>query len=844
MKLIHFFLAFIIPAVMAAAPEGRVSERPRYGTNYTVPFAHAFRALKTLGTDHRTAIDRDVYHMARLGLDAFRLHLWDVELADADGNLQDNEHLELLDYLVNALQNRGIDIIITAQTNFGNGYPERNSDPYGAFSYDFPKCEVHDNPLAQTAQENYLSQLVNHVNRYNGRRIADDPGIIAIEINNEPCHSGTEDEITAYINRMAKALRNQGWKKDILYNVSHNLWRTPAFYRADIDGTTYQWYPTGLVKGSRRRGNFLPVLDDYRIPFDTIPGFNRMSRVIYEYDPADVLDSYLYPAAARTFRKAGFDWITQFAYDPVDMAAYNTEYQTHFLNLAYTPGKAIGMMIAAEVTRRTPAGKDYGKYPRDTVFGPDNEFLTSARRNLAMLNDGVNYFHTNRTDEKPRNPKSLRHVAGTGSSPLVETDGTGAYFLDKLPGNIWRMELMPDVYVTRDPFATPSLNRRVAEIISDSVGISVALPDLDKSFRFRSLESDSILRCEGGRLALTPGVWFLGNDARLLAALDTGQTYAGGRLKLNEYVAPQPSHPALSIIHLPAARRNTDGSITVTATVVADIRPDSLVIYPADVNFWNDSNRLYTMKRTGRNTYSAVIDSAAIGKKDCFRYNIVAFAGGGPAVSTWPAGTSGTPLDWDFDKAANSYYSAVTAYGSGIIPLISPGRDADAAELSTVPEAWQGVRLTHRSTAPESENRLLLHKDAHVPTEHLLLCKYVADAIERGIPSENSRIVLRLGTVEGIDSLNVNIVSADGFTYSAPVAVKSGATVEVPVGDLRLSPTWLTPAPYPSFLERRFIPDTSAAPRLDPAETESIVIDAPASPEEMNLEILGIYMTQ
>ena len=53
-----------------------------YGTNYTVPFAYSYRALGYLGRDRREAIDRDIYHIARLGLNAFRLHLWDAELAD------------------------------------------------------------------------------------------------------------------------------------------------------------------------------------------------------------------------------------------------------------------------------------------------------------------------------------------------------------------------------------------------------------------------------------------------------------------------------------------------------------------------------------------------------------------------------------------------------------------------------------------------------------------------------------------------------------------------------------------------------------------------------------------
>ena len=44
------------------------------------------------GVDRKTAIDRDVYHMARLGLNAYRIHIWDVEISDAEGNLLENEH--------------------------------------------------------------------------------------------------------------------------------------------------------------------------------------------------------------------------------------------------------------------------------------------------------------------------------------------------------------------------------------------------------------------------------------------------------------------------------------------------------------------------------------------------------------------------------------------------------------------------------------------------------------------------------------------------------------------------------------------------------------------------------
>lgn len=88
-----------------------------FGVNYTLPFAHAYRALGYLGLDRKAAIDKDVYHLSRLGLNAYRIHLWDVELTDGQGNLLENEHIDLMDYLIAKLKERNIHIVITAQTN-------------------------------------------------------------------------------------------------------------------------------------------------------------------------------------------------------------------------------------------------------------------------------------------------------------------------------------------------------------------------------------------------------------------------------------------------------------------------------------------------------------------------------------------------------------------------------------------------------------------------------------------------------------------------------------------------------------------------------------------------------
>ena len=46
-----------------------------WGVNYTTPFAHAYRQIPRLGEDHEKVIDIDTYHLARLGINAYRIEL-------------------------------------------------------------------------------------------------------------------------------------------------------------------------------------------------------------------------------------------------------------------------------------------------------------------------------------------------------------------------------------------------------------------------------------------------------------------------------------------------------------------------------------------------------------------------------------------------------------------------------------------------------------------------------------------------------------------------------------------------------------------------------------------------
>lgn len=513
--------------------QGSNQEASYFGVNYTLPFAYAYRSHKKLNIDIEQAIDRDVYHLARLGINAFRVHVWDTEISDSLGNLKNNEHLRLFDYLIARLEERGIRILVTPIAFWGNGYPDED-EKTGSFVELYTKAGAVVNEKAFEAQERYLDQFFRHVNPYTKKSYGADPYIIAAEINNEPKHSGPKSRATAYVNRMVKAVRQTGWTKPIFYNISESPTYADAVAASTADGFSFQWYPTGLVAGHEQHGNLLPHVDRYHIPFNSIPGFRNKPRMIYEFESADVLQPYMYPAMARSFKTAGMQWATQFAYDPMGTAYANTEYQTHYLNLAYTPAKAISLMIASKIFHAMPAYKDYGSFPANTSFAG---FKLDHQRAAAEMNTPEAFYYTSGTSTKPVNLTTLRHIAGVGSSSVLSYKGNGAYFLDRLKEGVWRLEVMPDVKTLADPFGKNSLDKPVTTTVWSSNEMGLMLPDLGGDFSVIPLNSGNKhqAKVRNGQFAVAPGTYLL---RRRGLSFKPSPEMKLGMLGMNEFVAP------------------------------------------------------------------------------------------------------------------------------------------------------------------------------------------------------------------------------------------------------------------------------------------------------------------
>ena len=790
-----------------------------FGVNYTLPFAHAYRAAGYLGVDRKKAIDEDVYHFARLGFTAYRIHIWDVEVSDAEGNLLENEHLDLLDYLISKLKERNIHVVITAQTNFGDGYPERNR-PTGGFSYLYDKCDIHSNSGAIAAQERYIAALVRHQNPYTQKAYKDDPAIVGFEINNEPCHSGTKEQVADYIHGMLSALKDAGNRKPVFYNVSHNRQVVEAYYATNIQGTTYQWYPSGLVSGHTRKGNFLPYVDRYPIPFSDVNGFKNKAKLVYEFDPADLLYSYLYPAMVRSFRSAGFQWITQFAYDPMELAGTNTEYQTHYLNLAYTPGKALSMKIAAEAARDLPLNKSYGTYPADTVFG---NFRVSAKKDLSELNSATKFYYSNTTMTTPVDANSLKSVAGVGYSQIVDYAGTGAYFIDKLEDGLWRLEVMPDAVQVSDPFAKPSLEKDVFRIYRGAWDMRIQLPDLGKSFSVKGIDEGNPMSgttADGTIRQLKPGVYLLQKTGVVLTQ-NWHPDSPWGTIRLNEFAAPagETDPSVLTVYHQPGKIAERDKPLKIEATVADVQRPDSVLLYTDQVSFWNDHNRYFKMKRVKGYRYVCEIPATELtGTK--FNYSIVVFTGS--EKQTFPSGVNRSPLDWDY--TGNSFFTSRLVEKQEPIVLFAVSDDNSALESYVMP-GWSLIKREQVGNSPACRNTLQITFRSDDEHPEYYLRKYIGDEVALLKDRLQEARYLCLQVKNAPKGLKAGFVTTDGFTYLSDCPVAENGIVRIPLTRLQQTQTALLPNAYPVFMAKYFRAQTSVPFKAENIESLALQLD-------------------
>lgn len=756
-----------------------------FGVNYTVPFAYDYRSVRRTGIDIEKAIDQDVYHLARLGMDAFRVHVWDTEISDSIGNLLENDHLSLFDYLLYRLKQRNIKILITPIAFWGNGYPEKD-EPTISFSTKYGKQQAVVNEDAIKAQENYMRQFFQHVNPYTKLTYKDDPDVIAAELNNEPKHLGPKEKATEYVNRLATAVRSTGWAKPIFYNISESPTYAGAVVKANVDGHSFQWYPTGLVANHSLKGNYLPHVDKYAIPFDTIAAFKNRAKMVYEFDAGDILQSNTYPAMARSFRSAGFQWATQFAYDPMATAHANTEYQTHYVNLAYTPSKAISLMIAAKAFHRLPRNKSYGTYPADSVF---DVFRVSYKEQLSEMNSADAFYYSNSTTSKPVNLRQLQNIAGVGSSPVVGYNGYGAYFIDKVKEGVWRLEVMPDAIQIRDPFEKASPKKEVTRIQWQNQLMKVALPDLAENFKISALNA--------------------GNNYSSAAANNTFTIYPGSYLltkstitddinshpsSLKKFAASKSAEATPFAVHTPYSEISENSSFTISSKIVGVDTADKV-----SIEVHNSSGKWKTLSCRAKTAYDYTAEVPAdMVTAGIINYRII-IQKAGNGFYVFPGNHHGDPYAWDAFE--NETWQTFVSSKNANLQLFDPNTDRNS--LNIYNPDFKNISFNY--TTGEKPQQLLLKISLDkLATKHVAgFDLSVADKTE-GQKSEISsfnKLVITSRTDNTLPvKLKVTFISKDAGSIASYVTLNNQLqNIEIPLSDMKVDSFLLLPRPYPSF---------------------------------------------
>lgn len=585
------------------------SEVALFGACYCLPSASDYRAAGYLGVDRKRLIERDMAHFARLGWDAMRLAIWgDWENSDREGNLVANDHLDLMDYALFQAKQRGISMLFTPIHTHSSLWPDgKDGDDIQGFSKHFPRDQMGRDPAAIAAQANYLRQILEHVNPYTGVALKDEPALLFVELINEPWHHADDfGGSVAYINALADAVRSTGCEKILFHNLSQDFRMAAPIQASRAQGVSFGWYPTALVAGRTLTDNFLRWVDDYP-PMDD-PQIAGLPRIVYEFDAADTLSPAMYPAMVRTFRGVGAQFATMFSYDMLDTAPYNLGWQTHFLNLVYSPKKAVGAVIAAEAMRRLPRGERYGAYPENCRFGPFGVDAESG--GVAWMETEDTWMHAGDRRERPRYPERLRRIAASGSSAVVDYEGNGAYFLDRLEAGAWRLEVYPDAILVQDPFAQRQNFRTISSrLVWRTWPMTIDLPDLGGTFAVEPLDPGNAHRAGAadGRFAVRPGVYLL---TRAGLARPENLPERVGRVGLTEFVCPpSPDLPPQIVSHLgPEQLARDSATLPWEIEVVSASEPRRVLLHTRhdDAGAWRE--RVMTRDRGYR--YRAAFDDA------------------------------------------------------------------------------------------------------------------------------------------------------------------------------------------------------------------------------------------
>ncbi len=765
-----------------------------FGANYCLPSSCDYRAAGYITNDRKKVIDNDMAHFARMGWDGLRLALWgDWENSDSLGNLIANEHLDLLDYLIFKARERGIYMLFSPIHTFNPMWPEGKVDTSAnGFAKYFRKDELGTNPDAVAAQVNYLKQIMNHVNPYTKTALKDEPSILFIEMINEPHHHSENIKVSVgYINSLVRAIRSTGCNKILFHNYSQDIRIGSSLKNSEIQGASFGWYPSGLMSFRTLTGNYLRTVDDY--PSMLNAGISDMPRIVYEFDAADTYNGYIYPAIVRTFRSVGTQFAAMFSYDMLVTAPYNLGWQTHFLNMVYSPCKSAGIIIAGEVMKNLPLWQTYGNYPDNTSFGP---FRVSYEENLSEMVTADKFFYSNNTETQPPNPDSLTKIVGYGSSPVVKYEGQGLYFLDKIRNGTWRLEVYPDALIVNDPFSMHGTDKIVSRLIYREWPMIVDLPDLGINFNVHTINKNNTFSTtvKNAEFVIYPGIYILTRNKHLDRSTLPEHI---GHTGMYEFVCNEPEQMPMQVKLIASDEYIVDQPVEIKAEIIDYGPPEEVILYVRNKAGRQRGFKAFPMKNMRGYTYKACIESGVL-PEGYIEFAVTVKTMN--SVITFPSEAKGNPASWGF--TGEKFREARIVKAETPLTLLIPEKDVNRLSFTrTVDHIRFGIfNMMISEITGQAIYRLYLPLVSGSFPDDYTLSVNIKDRIDARQPAIQSVKSLKIKARESDapPETYITLVEADGTSWSKKVLLsKDWQDIIIPIEEFKIGRGVKLPQGFP-----------------------------------------------
>jgi len=486
-----------------------------FGVNYYAPFNHNFYNIAELGKDHYRAVDEDFRHFRELGVRFLRIHLYDREITDPEGNLVENANLDVLDYVLKKSEEQGIYLMMTpivwwntvstqlaAEQDYAYWYC--GSRPGFGFSNFYSKDSLLWNDDALECQKRYFRTLFDHRNRWTGKRFCEHRQIVAVEPFNEPDYvqpwlvdTDTTPDGMGYRVFSQGRLRRQLRENFHRFKQSHPEitdrktlfdafnFRNLSRYLAELMGIVDEYFSDRVLKTSfvSYGGNVSPELDQLlkkhrigAISFGTYlnaAGFDAVNTDMVNHLPmAEKWLESVRRECHSDLAKVVYEFDATGTQNGYPLAAIGAAYRDFGVQMAayftYTPAAVAawnpGWLVHYLNLEHTPskaagfaaaAALFHRETPPGLVMEPERwsgeGYAIERKGDRVIYADREFFCYSTDTEISAPDTETLRKIFGRGRSPLASCSGTGCYVLEKESDSVWVLHLHPAQKYLTDP---------------------------------------------------------------------------------------------------------------------------------------------------------------------------------------------------------------------------------------------------------------------------------------------------------------------------------------------------------------------------------------------------------